>query len=99
LKVKLKVRHFNTIEAMEAESQAVLNTSQNTTSRMHLKMALGVVHTQGRALLRRAWWPVGPKLVFDQMAAPSKQIHTRIAPGGEEREDHIQETFFCKLLQ
>jgi hypothetical protein len=26
LKIKLKVRHFDTIEVLEAESQAVLNT-------------------------------------------------------------------------
>jgi hypothetical protein len=37
LKIKLKGRHFDTIEVIEAESQAVLNTLANTTSRMHLK--------------------------------------------------------------
>jgi hypothetical protein len=36
--------------------------SENTTSRMHLKMAeaLGTVRTRGRGLLRGWWWPVGP---------------------------------------
>jgi hypothetical protein len=44
LKIQLKGRHFDTTEAMEAESQAVLNT----TSRMHLRTAeaLGTVHTR-----------------------------------------------------
>jgi hypothetical protein len=44
LKIKLKDRHFDTLEVMEVESQAVLNT----TSRMHLKTAeaLGTVHTR-----------------------------------------------------
>jgi hypothetical protein len=37
LKIKLKGHHFDTIEVIEAESQAVLNTLTNTTSRMHLK--------------------------------------------------------------
>jgi hypothetical protein len=26
------------------------------------------VHTRGRGQLRAWWWPVGPKLVFDQIA-------------------------------
>jgi hypothetical protein len=33
LKIKLKASHFDTIDVIEAESQAMLNT----TSRMHLK--------------------------------------------------------------
>jgi hypothetical protein len=43
---------------------------------MHLKMAeaLGTVHTRGRRLLRRLWWPIGPKLVFVQMAAQVREI-------------------------
>jgi hypothetical protein len=50
LKIKLK----GTIEVIEAESQAVLNTLSEHASRMHLKMAeaLGTVHTLGRVLLR-----------------------------------------------
>jgi hypothetical protein len=45
--------------------------SQNTAFRTYLKMteALRTVHTLGRGLLRGGWWPVSPKLVFDQMAA------------------------------
>jgi hypothetical protein len=37
LKIKLKVRHFNIIEVIEAESQEMLNT-RYTTSWMHLKI-------------------------------------------------------------
>jgi hypothetical protein len=36
--------------------------------------AWGTVHTLGKGLLRGWWWPVGPKLVFDQMAAPVPEI-------------------------
>jgi hypothetical protein len=36
--------------------------------------ALGTVHTRGRGLLQGWWWPVGPKLVYDQMAAPVPEI-------------------------
>jgi hypothetical protein len=36
--------------------------------------ALRTVHTGRRELLRGCWWPVGPKLVFDQMAAPVPEI-------------------------
>jgi hypothetical protein len=36
--------------------------------------ALGTVHMCGRGLLRECWWRVGPKLVFDQMAAPAAEI-------------------------
>jgi hypothetical protein len=32
--------------------------------------ALGTVHTRERGPLRGRWWPVGPKLVFDQLTAP-----------------------------
>jgi hypothetical protein len=57
---------------IETESQAGSTPSQNSTSRMHLKKGRRAVkvHTCGRVLLRGWWWPVGPKLVFDQMAAP-----------------------------
>jgi hypothetical protein len=36
--------------------------------------ALGIVHMHGRRLLWEWWWPVVPKLVFDQMAAPVLEI-------------------------
>jgi hypothetical protein len=32
------------------------------------------MHTRGRELLRGLRWPVGPKLVFDQRAAPVLEI-------------------------
>jgi hypothetical protein len=32
------------------------------------------VQMRGRGLLRGWWWPVGPKLVSDQMAAPVPEI-------------------------
>jgi hypothetical protein len=43
---------------------------------VHLKMAeaLGMVHTSGRGLLQWRWWVVGPKLVYDQMAATVLEI-------------------------
>jgi hypothetical protein len=43
---------------------------------MHLEMAeaLKTLNMRGRGLLRGRWWPVGPKLVFDQMAAAFPEI-------------------------
>jgi hypothetical protein len=55
LKIKLKGRHFDTIEVMEAESQAVLNSlTEHDFQGAFKKMAesLGTVHTLGRGLLR-----------------------------------------------
>jgi hypothetical protein len=50
--------------------------SKNMTSRMHLKngRSTGNGACRRRGLLRGWWWPVGPKLVFDQMAAPVPEI-------------------------
>jgi hypothetical protein len=39
-----------------------------------MALALESEHTRGRELLRWWWWPVGQKLVFDQMAAPVPEI-------------------------
>jgi hypothetical protein len=53
--MKLKDRHFDTTEVIDADSKAVLNTSANTTPRMCLKKVaepLGTVHTRGKGLLR-----------------------------------------------
>jgi hypothetical protein len=74
LKIKLKGRHFDTIEVIEAESQAVLNTLTNT--RMHLKYdrSPGDSVYARKELLRGWWWPVSSKLVFYQMAAPAAEI-------------------------
>jgi hypothetical protein len=51
--------------------------TRNTTPRMLVtKMAecLETEHTCGRGPLRRWLWPVGPKLVFEQMAAPVPEV-------------------------
>jgi hypothetical protein len=77
LNIKLKGHHFDTINVIEAESQAVLNTfTEQDFQDAFKKMVeeLEMVHTCGRALLQGRWWPVGPKLVFDQMAAPVPEI-------------------------
>jgi hypothetical protein len=55
---------FDTIEVIEAESQAALNPLTKRDSRTHLKE-----EKRRRGSLRGLWWPVGPKLAFDQMAA------------------------------
>jgi hypothetical protein len=39
-----------------------------------MEEALGMVHTRRRGLLRGYWWPVGPTLAFEQMAAPVPEI-------------------------
>jgi hypothetical protein len=54
LKIKLKGRHFDTTEMMEAESQAVLNTLTEHDFQDAVKMAeaLGTVHMHGRRLFR-----------------------------------------------
>jgi hypothetical protein len=36
--------------------------------------ALGMRHKCGRGLLWGWWWPLGPKLVLNQMAAPVPEI-------------------------
>jgi hypothetical protein len=35
---------------------------------------LEMVHKREKGLFGGWWWPVGPKLVFDQMAAPVPEI-------------------------
>jgi hypothetical protein len=37
LKIKTEDRHFDITEAIEEESQAMLDTLQNTTTKMHLR--------------------------------------------------------------
>jgi hypothetical protein len=46
LKIKVEGHHFDEIEVIEAESQAVLKPSKNTTLRMHYNLAeaLGTAH-------------------------------------------------------
>jgi hypothetical protein len=73
LNIKLKGRHFDTIEVLEAELQAVLNTLTEHDF-INVAEALVTVHKLGRVLLRKYWWSAGRKLVFDQMAAPVLDI-------------------------
>jgi hypothetical protein len=77
LNIKLKCSHFDRIEVIEAESQAVLNSlTEHDFQDAFQKMveALGTVLTSGRELFRGWWWPMGPKLVFDHIAAPVPEI-------------------------
>jgi hypothetical protein len=77
LKIKLKGHHFDTIVMIEAKSQAVLNTLEEHDFQDAFKKiaeALGTVHTHERGLLQGQWWPIGPKLILDQMAAPVPEI-------------------------
>jgi hypothetical protein len=39
-----------------------------------MAQVLGTVHTRGRGQFRGWQWPVGPKLIFDQMAAAVPEI-------------------------
>jgi hypothetical protein len=59
------------LKIIEAESQAVLNTQDALKNWQ--KLWERRMHAEG-GLLRGRWWPVGPKLVFDQMAAPVPEI-------------------------
>jgi hypothetical protein len=54
LKMKLKGRHFVTVEVMAVESQAVLNTFTEHDFQDAFKkaVALGTVHSRGRGLLQ-----------------------------------------------
>jgi hypothetical protein len=55
LKVKLKGRHFDTIEVIEAESHLVLNTLTGHDFQDAFKQmpeTLGTLHTHGRGLLQ-----------------------------------------------
>jgi hypothetical protein len=53
---------------VETESaQAVLNIL----TEHELQEAVGTVHTRRRGIFRGRWWPVGPKLLFDQMVPVS----------------------------
>jgi predicted helicase len=72
LKIKLKCRHFDTIEAIEVESQAVLNTLPEHEFQDEFKKiteVLGTVHTLVRVMVAG-----GLKLVSDQMEAQVPEI-------------------------
>jgi hypothetical protein len=55
MEIKLKGRHFDIVEVMEAELQAVLNTLTEHGFQDAFKNGrnAGTVHTRGRGLLRR----------------------------------------------
>jgi hypothetical protein len=59
LKIKLKSRHFDTIDVIRAESQAILNTVTGHDFQDAFKKWLGMMHTHRRGLLWWWWWPVG----------------------------------------
>jgi hypothetical protein len=76
LKIKLKGRHHDTAEAIEAESQAVLNTlTEYDFMDAFTKMAeaLGTVHMHGKGLFQ------GPKLVLDEITAQVPEIMDTIS--------------------
>jgi hypothetical protein len=74
LKIKLKGCCFDTIEVIEAESHAVLNTLTEHDFQDAFKKWQKHWEWCGRWLLQGLWWPVGPKLVFYQMVAPVPEI-------------------------
>jgi hypothetical protein len=77
LKIKLKSRRFDTIEVIEAELHAVLNTLTEhdfqDAFKKWQKRWERCIHAEGD-YFRGWWWAVGPKLVFDQMATPVPEI-------------------------
>jgi hypothetical protein len=67
LKIKLKGRHFDTTDVMEAESQAVLNTLTEHDFQDALRKvaeAPGTLHTSGRELLHWLMLASRPKVGF-----------------------------------
>jgi hypothetical protein len=76
LKIKLICRHFNTVEVIEGESQAVLNTlTKHTTSRIHFKNGRSAGNgAHERKDTTSRLWPVGLELGFDLIAAPFLEI-------------------------
>jgi hypothetical protein len=67
---------FDTLKRSRQNRRRCWTPSHDTTSRMHLKMTemLAMACVCGRALFRGWCWPLGPKLVFDLMAAPVLEI-------------------------
>jgi hypothetical protein len=64
VKIKVKCHHFDTIEAIKAELQAVLNTLTEHDFQSTLKnrsSGHGAYTQKGTTgLLRGWWWPIGP---------------------------------------
>jgi hypothetical protein len=75
LHIKLKGRHLDTTEVIEAESQEVLNTLTERDFQMHLENCRSCWNVmRGTGLLQGWWWPMGPTLVSDHSAAPVPEI-------------------------
>jgi hypothetical protein len=73
LKTNLKGCHFDTIKVIEAESQAVLNTL----TEHDFQDAFKQWQRRWERCIRAEWdyfWPLGSKLVFDQMATTVPEI-------------------------
>jgi hypothetical protein len=67
LKIKLKGRDFDRGEVTLTEhdfQDALQKNGRGTGNGAYAR----------RGLLRVWWWPVGPKLIFDQIAAPVQEI-------------------------
>jgi hypothetical protein len=73
LKIILKGHHFDTTEVIYTESQVVLNTHTEhdfqDAFKKNGRSAGNSAYVQ-KGTTSRLWWPVGTKLVFDQMAEP-----------------------------
>jgi hypothetical protein len=76
LKIKLNVRHFDTLEVMEAESQAVLNTLTEHDFQDAFKnyRRAGNGEHARKGTISRVMLDSRPKVSFDQMAAPGLEI-------------------------
>jgi hypothetical protein len=70
--MKLKGRHVYTIEVIEAEWQAVLNSLTKHDWLWLTDAGNGAQAQKGTT--SGWWWPAGRKLVFDQIAAPSSEF-------------------------
>jgi hypothetical protein len=74
LKIKPKGCHFDTLIVIEGVSQAMMSILTEHDFQDEFKNG----RTPGRGLLRGSWWPVGSKLIFEQMAAPVSKIIYRV---------------------
>jgi hypothetical protein len=76
----VRYHRFDTVVVIKAESQAVLNTHAEQDFQdafTKLTQAVGMAHMCGRGLLQG---PIGPKLLFDKMAAPALEIYISMVP-------------------
>jgi hypothetical protein len=59
------------------KTHAILNTFTDYNFQdafKKIREALGTMHTLRRGLLRELWWPVGSKLIFDEIEAVVSEI-------------------------